>query len=305
LRRKASRGRRGGRKNMADEFPLIKVNGISKPATVLIQKIADAIGGYFRPYQIRRVAKAEADAEIIKAQAQIKITGLQRRALTRFVSEEAKKQNNIESITEKAIPQLNDSSNPQNMEDDWITNFFDKCRIVSDAEMQLLWAKVLAGEANSPGTYSKRTVNSLGSLDKSDAQLFTNLCSFVVVIRGLVPLIYDEKASIYNDQQINFNTLTHLDDIGLISFEPLAGYRRLKLPQHIDIYYYGTALKAEFKNPENNELQIGKVLFSNIGAELARICNSKPINGFLDYVIERLSKQGVVFSSPYPRRELQ
>jgi len=290
---------------MADGFSLIKTNGISEPAKVLIEKIADAIGGLYKPYQIRRVAKAEADAEIIKAQAKIEITELQRRALIRFVSEEARNQNNIESITEKAIPQLNDSSNPQNMEDDWITNFFDKCRIVSDEEMQLLWAKVLAGEANSPGTFSKRTVNSLGSLDKTDAQLFAKLCSFVALIGDLTPLIYDEQASIYNDQQINFNTLTHLDDIGLISFEPLAGFKRLKLPQHIDIYYYGTALKAEFKNPENNELQTGKVLFTNIGEELARICSSKPIDGFLDYVIERLSKQGLVLSSPYPRQEMQ
>ena len=291
---------------MADEFPLIKIDGkISEPATVLIQKISDAVAGYFKPYQIRRVAKAKAEADIIKERAQIKITNLQRRALARFVSEEARKQDNIESITEKAIPQLNDSANPQNMEDDWITNFFDKCRIVSDEEMQLLWAKVLAGEANSPGTYSKRTVNCLGSLDKMDAQLLTNLCSFAFIIVDLAPLIYDEKASIYNDQQINFNTLTHLDDIGLISFGSLAGFKRLKLPRHIDIYYYDTVLKAELKNPENNELQIGKVLFSNVGNELARICGSKPIDGFLDYVIERLSKQGVVLSSPYPRRGLQ
>jgi hypothetical protein len=295
LRRRVLSGRR---ENMADGFSLIKIDSkLSEPATVLINKIYDALGGYFKPYQIRRVAKAEAEAEIIKEKAQIKINNLQRRALARFVSEEAQKQSNIESITEKAIPQLNDSSKPQNMEKDWITNFFDKCRIVSDEEMQLLWAKVLAGEANSPGTYSKRTVNCLGSLEKEEAQLFTKLCSFVVIINGRgTPLIYDEEASIYNDQEINFDTLTHLDDIGLISFEPLAGFKRVKLPQHIDIYYYGTALKAECKNPENNELGEGKVLFSSIGEELARICGSKPIDGFFNYVREKLSKQGLALS---------
>jgi len=203
---------------MTDPFSLIKIDGeISKPATVLIEKISEAVGGYFRPYQTRRVAKAEAEAALIKEQAEIEITDLHRRALARFVSEEAKKQENIESITEKAIPQLDDSSNPQNMENDWITNFFDKCRIVSDEEMQLLWAKVLAGEANSPGTYSKRTVNALGSLDKHDAQLFTALCSFGAIIEGEPsPLIYDTHESIYKAQQITFDTLTHLDSIGLI-----------------------------------------------------------------------------------------
>jgi hypothetical protein len=280
---------------MTDGFSLIKIDGkIAEPATVLIQKISDAVGGFYKPYQIRRVAKAEAEAEIIKEKAQIEITDLQKRALARFVSEEAQKQQNIESITEKALPHLNDSSNPQNMENDWITNFFDKCRIVSDEEMQLLWAKILAGEANSPGAYSKRTVNALGSLDKRDAQLFTNLCGFVVVIaEEKFPLVYDVHESIYKDQQISFETLTHLDSIGLIRFEPLSGYIETELSQQIDIYYYGTALKAELKKPENNEVDIGKVMLSNVGQELAIICNSKPIGGFLDYMIERLTKEGL------------
>ncbi|MDD4875711.1 MAG: DUF2806 domain-containing protein [Dehalococcoidales bacterium] len=224
---------------MADGPSLIKINGnITKPIEVLINKISDAVGGIYKPYQIRRVAKAEADAAIIGAQAQIEVTNIQRRALTRFVSEEAKKQDNMETITEKAIPYLIDTSTPQDMDNDWITNFFDKCRIVSDEEMQVLWAKVLSGEANSPGTYSKRTVNSLGSLDKVDAQLFIKLCGFNWLIDGeLKTLIYDEEDSIYKDQQIGFDMLNHLDDIGLISFEPGAGYKEVDLSQRISISY--------------------------------------------------------------------
>jgi hypothetical protein len=196
----------------------------------LIEKISEAIGGYFRPYQIKRVATAEAEAEIIKAQAQIEVTELQRRALVRFVAEEARKQDNMEKITQKALPQLEESSNPQNIEDDWIANFFDKCRIVSDEEMQSLWAKVLAGEANSPGTYSKRTVNFLGSLDKTDANLFTSLCGFGWGVGNIIPLIFDSREQIYNNQGINFSTLSHLDDIGLVSFNHLSGFRQMGLP---------------------------------------------------------------------------
>jgi hypothetical protein len=180
---------------MGEDTSLIKVD-LTKAATVLIEKISDAIGGYFKPFQIRRVAKAEAEAEIIRTEAQIECEELQRRALARFIAEEAKKQDNIESITRKAIPLLSDSSNPEKMEDDWITNFFDKCRIISDDEMQVLWSKVLAGEANSPGSFSKRTVNSLASLDKEDAQSFTSLCGFAWEIGHLFPLIFDYQASI-------------------------------------------------------------------------------------------------------------
>lgn len=282
-------------KNMG-ENSLINFGDLSKPATVLIEKISDAIGGYFKPYQIKRVAKAEAEAKIIKEEAQIEVTELHRRALTRFVAEEAQKQNNIENITAKAIPQLKNSANPKDVENDWITNFFDKCRIISDDEMQSLWAKVLAGEANSPGTYSKRTVNFLGSLDKTDASLFTSLCGFGWQIGDIVPLIFDVQAQIYNNKGIGFNTLSHLDDIGLVSFNSLSGFRRLNFPKRVTISYYGTALNIEFKKETDNNLQIGKILLTKIGQQLASICGSQPVENFRDYVMEKWKKEGLILS---------
>ncbi len=293
---------------MSDGFSLININGkIVEPATELIRKISAAIGGGFKPRQIRRVAEAEADAEVIKAKAQIEITALQQRALTRFIMEESKKQDNIESITEKAIGQLNASSTPQDIEDDWITNFFDKCRIISDEDMQILWAKILAGESNSPGTYSKRTINSLESLGKTDAESFMALCRFTWLIRGeLVPVVYIEDLSldqsIYKKNGINFDRILHLSSIGLISFESV-GYSKTKLNQQIEISYHKTNLRLKFGKPQDNELSIGNVLLTNIGAELAQVCSFKAIDGFIDYVINKFSQEGIVVSSPYPRQD--
>ncbi|MCH8864054.1 MAG: DUF2806 domain-containing protein, partial [Chloroflexi bacterium] len=244
---------------MSDGFSLINIDGkITEPATVLIQKISAAIGGGFKPRQIRRVADAEADAEVIKAKAQIKITALQQRALTRFIMEESKKQDNIESITEKAIGQLNASSTPQDIEDDWITNFFDKCRIISDEDMQNLWAKILAGESNSPGTYSKRTINSLGSLDKTDAELFIALCNFTCLVDGIfIPFVYiedlDLPQSLLKKHGLTFDNVLHLTSIGLISFESI-GYGKTGINQQFDISYHKTNLRLEFQKPQDNEL---------------------------------------------------
>lgn len=176
---------------------LINIGELSKPATVLVEKISEAVGGVFKPYQLVRMAKAEVQAEHLRAEAQIEISDLQRRAFHRFIEEEGKKQKNIEDITQKALPQVDENSKPDEVEDDWITNFFDRCRLISDDEMQALWSRVLAGEANSPGSYSKRTVNFLSDLDKSDADLFTRLCGFGWQIGNVVPVIYDEQAEIY------------------------------------------------------------------------------------------------------------
>ncbi len=286
---------------MSKASSIVNLGDISKPGTVLIENISDALGGYCKPYQIIRVAKAEAEAEIIRAQAQIEVTDLQRRALTRFIAEEANKQENIETITEQAIPQLEDSSKPEEMENDWVANFFDKCRIVSDGEMQRLWSQVLAGEANAPGTFSKRTVNFLGSLDKADARLFTALCCFAWDVGHLIPLIYDVEACIYNNAGIIFPNLTHLDDIGLVSFQPLSGLVQRRLAKRTTLYYHGYTMIMEFKQEQDNELPIGHVLLTNVGAQLARICGSNPVQGFMDYVVQRWMKEGLVLSSPYPR----
>ena len=67
----------------------------------------------------------------------------------------------------------------------------------------------------------KRTVNFLSDLDKSEAELFTKLCGSGWMIGSVVPLVFDVHAAIYNNYGINFNTLSHLDSIGLIQFDGL------------------------------------------------------------------------------------
>ena len=176
---------------------LINLGGLTKPADTLIKKVSNAVGGLFAPYQRKRIVKAEAEAELIKANSEIQIADLHRRAMHRFIEEEAQHQKNMEDVTAKALPQLDEQTNPDSMENDWIVNFFDKSRIVSDNEMQDLWSRILAGEANAPGTYTKRTVNFLSDLDKAEADLFTKLCGFVWMFGGLNPLVLDGTAEIY------------------------------------------------------------------------------------------------------------
>ena len=96
------------------ENPLINIGELSKPATVLIEKISGAVGGIFEPYQIIRKTKAEAEAKIIEEKADIEVTDIQRRAFKRFLKEEERKQKNIEEIAQKALPQIKDESQ-QNM----------------------------------------------------------------------------------------------------------------------------------------------------------------------------------------------
>ncbi len=58
---------------MAEGNSIINFGELSKPATVLIEKISDAIGIVFEPCQIKRIAKAETEADKIRALAGIEL----------------------------------------------------------------------------------------------------------------------------------------------------------------------------------------------------------------------------------------
>jgi hypothetical protein len=282
------------------DTPLANIGDLTKPATVLIEKISEAVGGIFKPYQVVRVAKAEAEAERIRAEAQLQITDLQRRAMYRFLQEEAQKQANIEGITQRALPLLNEEAAPENVANDWITNFFDKSRIVSDEDMQQLWSRILAGEANAPGTFARRTVNLLADLDKHDAELFTRLCGFGWMIGNVVPLVFDVQTAIYNDQGITFNSLGHLDSLGLIQFDNLAGFRRLRLPKRARVFFYGRPVDLTFPKETDNELNLGHVLLTRAGQELGPVCGATPVEGFFEFVYDTWAASSLV-----PKRDAE
>ena len=231
---------------------LINLGDLSKPADTLIKKISNAVGVLFEPRQIKRIAKAKAEAARMEVQSDIEITDLHRRSIRRWIEEEATRQKNMEDITAKALPELNENAKSDSIEDDWLVNFFDKSRIVSDNEMQGIWSRVLAGEANTPGSYSKRTVNFLSDLDKADATLFTKLCGFVWVMGDLVPLVFHDSAEIYNRHGINFNNLEHLDSIGLIQFGKMMGLS-MGIPKRFSVAYFGRMLTLNMPQDADND----------------------------------------------------
>ncbi len=264
---------------------LVNLGAYAEPANTLIERVSDLIGGFLTPYQIKRVAKAKAEAGLTEAQSQIEITDLHRRAAHRWIEEEARNQKNMEDITEKALPLLKETANPEAVDDDWIVHFFDQCRKVNSQQMQQLWSLALAGEANSPGSFSKRTVTALAALEASEAKWFTDLCGYGVVVKGsLVPLIFDVTDDIYRNRQVSFLTLGDLASIGMIRVGGVAGFQVEKLPREFRVHYYGRALQLRMSKESDNHLGVGKVLLTRIGTEIAPICGSRPVDGFWDYV---------------------
>ncbi len=272
---------------------------LTKPMNTLIEKCSNAIVGVARPSQIIRVAEAQAKAKQIKAISDIETRGIQRRMIMRLIGEETIKQGNMESVLEKALPLLTEEAKPENINNDWITYFFDKAKLTSDSQVQDFWAKLLAGEANTPGSFSKRTILTISYLAMEDAFLFNALCRFIVKINEhYVPMVRFVNAEIYKNNGINSGLLFNLDSLGFIRFDAFNGFR-LNMPENIKVSYFNKSAEIKFfddtkiKGLNVRGLNVGQVILTGIGVELYKLCNPSPVEGLIDYIREEWRREGM------------
>ena len=269
----------------------INFDKIGEAAKTLIERACDY---YWEPERKVREAKAEKVANIIKAEGEIEVNTLLRRTQRRVISEETKKQENLEKITIKALKDLNDNSNPRNIDEDWLAKFKENAKLVSDQVMQTLWAKILAGEANKTRSFSKRTLEMVSLLEKQEARDFTNLCTFCWKEKHRtepIPLIFDHLYDCYGQKGIHFETLHHLDQIGLLKFETLR-YQAKYEKRKVIFQYYGRDVLIEFDKDKKVDLDLGFVMLSKCGIELVPICGSDPSDSFFDFVFNYWKNQG-------------
>ncbi|OKP79624.1 hypothetical protein BTE77_05825 [Ensifer adhaerens] len=277
--------------------------GLEKPATELINRVSDAVGGIAKPWQIRRVARGEADAKKILAAADLEITEMRERAIKRMVLEEEKNQQNIEAITTKAIPHLSDNAKPGDLDEDFVRYLFEKARLVSNEEMQSIWAKILAGEASKAGSFSRRTMDIVSQMRKEDAELFTRLCRNVWILGGEPVPIITETDSRSDDISLSFEELQHLDDIGLINFESVSSFLRSGFRKRGLVTYYGCPVILEFAADQENELQVGHVMLTTSGKDLVHIAGSASSTKAFESVLEFMLTAGVGFSVPIDAKD--
>ena len=130
---------------------------------------------------LRSIAAAQSDARDALAstssnfQVEIDIAETVRQ---RIQFQEEKRHGNSGSVVGQTAELLGDKEVPdQEPDHDWTARFFNYIQDVSSEEMQLLWAKVLAGEVEQPGSVSIRALSILRNMDRSSAELFRTLCS--------------------------------------------------------------------------------------------------------------------------------
>ena len=188
----------------------------------------------------------------------------------RIEFQEQKRQSNIVSVVRVAAAELGGKEVPNHEPDpDWTARFFDCVQDVSSEDMQKIWAKILSGEVETPGRTSLRTLDTLRNMTKKDADMFRDVCNFI--IDDFV--FYDEKYARSYDT-LRYDNLLHLQDCGLINAGPLAKnlhwddrtYREGFVFRYQDIL-----LKSINEKKTEKDTTIQSVMLTTAGRELSRI----------------------------------
>lgn len=148
----------------------------------------------------------------------------------------------------------------------------------------------------SENTFPKNKAVLQSDLNSNDNQLFETLCQFLWIQGDPLPLIFDVENEVYTKRGITLSTLKHLETVGLIVFDT-NGFVKKGYGKHTRLFYCDKPTKVGFAHDENNYLDLGHVLLTKRGKELASTYKVSRNQQFYEYVINRWFQQGLVLSS--------
>lgn len=119
-------------------------------------------------------------------------------------------------FAEEALCNDGDPAPDAKVDDDWLYRWRDYTGEVSDADLQKIWGRLLAGEVKAPGTYSLRTLDFLRNLSQSEAALIAKIS--VLVTNGFIWRSDDGRYSVSFEEMLELQemgVLIGVDSIGL------------------------------------------------------------------------------------------
>ena len=334
---------------MTDFDPNPWVRALEKLLDYTASGVGAVAGPMLAPWQARREAAAlqiaaegEAGALLIIAAAQAEARETLVSAATdvrgeidiaetvrqRIQFQEEKRHRNIGSVVGQTAELLGDKDVPdQEPDHDWSARFFNYIQDVSSDEMQLLWAKVLAGQIAQPGSVSIRALSILRNMDQPTAELFLVLRSACIslapdgmnILDARVPSLGgDANQNALRQFGLSFDNLNVLNEQGLIIGDYRSWYDirmcvstfgmidnrenvLIRVPFKFQDRYW--VLEPQAEHEAGSEYRVSGVALTQAGRELSTIVDCQPMPEYHHALEGFLSSQAMIMtevSGPTP-----
>ena len=244
------------------------------------------------------IAKARADARQYLVSADADVSGTvditRDNVAQRIEFQEQKRLANIRDVVAGAAEIIGDKEVADHEPDhDWTARIFDYVQDVTSDGLKQIWARILAGEVESPGRTSLRTLSILRDMSQHDAQIFHNMVEYM--IGDFILVDYCGTAS-GNPKDAEFIALANM---GLI-YPSATVSKRITLGDDgkYGLLHHGCGLIIEGKtaNTDLDTRILSVAVLTPQGQELATFCTHEPNQQYLALFAGWLERQDCTLS---------
>ncbi|BAL01515.1 hypothetical protein OBV_43160 [Oscillibacter valericigenes Sjm18-20] len=239
------------------DLNLIKIDG--KPTAelgkTLIDKLDKCLGWVASP---KGTTPDAIDYYVEEIKNDKTLPPLQKAAMisnARKIIHEYSNQNDILSI---AMKQFDGTEKPDQIEEDWISHFFDGAKHVSNEDIQLIWGKILSNECKAPGNTPKKLIHILSLMSTKSAKCFGALCKFVMKYGDLLVPVVIRGHDFFKESGISYYGLLDLADLGLILYSDSGHTMNMSI---VKLTYFDKQIEIT----TSKQCPIGNAIFTEAG----------------------------------------
>jgi hypothetical protein len=242
-----------------------------------------------------------------KVEPYLNLANLDRQGKTRKQIQAMQEEVNLTKtvlLAEQELESGKYEANDDPVDPDWFTRWRDNAEKVSNDYLQTLWARVLAGEVTTPGTYSLRTLDLLKSLSKNEAELISKLGEFIINGRVIKSVIdtrglggeSDIVEKMMNQKGLHFTNLLYLQEIGIISGVDSIGLTTKYIS--VDPSGFIKALTSKSSAlvvrhaDSKKKLEFNVLLSSQLGQEVFNLADFKTDKEYLKVIAQDVANAG-------------
>lgn len=263
---------------------LISFDGAADVMNNLINKLSDAIGWIATRDTPNRMAVDTYIQEIKDSN----LNPATKAALISNARKTIREHRNQSEVLKIALQSLSPSATPEQVDDDWLAQFMDKARLVSDEKFRILWGNILAEECNHPDSIPKALLHIMEQMDKNMAEAFMNVAALSVWYeyegdKFYTPIIKGSNIEeYYRKQGVNYGDLVELQSVGLIKME--FGFMECSFTQSVTefpvvVHYHDQEYAI---NGSNDGIPCGNVVYTNAGGALCKTISALKIDDFFE-----------------------
>jgi len=207
--------------------------------------------------------------------------------------------NELEGISDEEI-------SDEKVDEDWIDRFFNTIEDINNEKLQVLWAKILAGEIKQPNRYSLRTLELLKNLSFNEAELFSRVANLAIQNANKTETFILSDTSVLLKFNISFLNIRTLQDLDLIHPNKLVYQVSANDKESRNHLFLGKELIC-VDQPKNIPYELNNYPFTTIGTELLNLVEREVNSDYskeLSLKVKKSNQSIRVFSNSSLKKDL-